>query len=163
MEYSSNNTGETAVIKGEFWTDGTSFIFRLADSPLSGTGDSPTAAFDSLMRSDKSVGGLSLRLRELACDQQGERVRAMVIRMAMIGLITFGIMGGTLVGSAALFPRVIADVADIATARLNKWVETMPPKTEESIARLLQRAGQLLRPSAAVCQESDQPSTTTPK
>ena len=163
MEHSSNSTGETAVIKSEFWTDGTSFIFRLADTPLSGTGDSPTAAFESLMRSDKSVGGLSLRLRELASDQQGEQVRATVIRMAVIGLIAFGIIGGTLVGSAALFPRVIADVTDITTARLSKWVETMPPSTEERIARLLQKAGDMLRPSAMVCSEPDQPVTTTPK
>ena len=163
MEYSSNSTGEVAVLKGEFWTDGTSFIFKLADTPLSGTGDSPAAAFENLMRSDKGAGGLSSRLRELARDQQGERVRAMVIRMAMIGFIAFGLMGGALVGSAALFPRVIADITDITTTRLNRWVETMPPSTEERIARLLQRTGELLRPSATVCHETEQPSTTIPR
>jgi hypothetical protein len=163
MEYSSNSTGEVAVLKGEFWTDGTSFIFKLADTPLSGTGDSPAAAFESLMRSDKGAGGLSSRLRELARDQQGERVRAMVIRMAMIGFITFGIIGGTLVGSAALMPRVIADVTEITTRQLNRWFETMPSSSEERIARLLQRTGELLRPSATVCDDPEQSLKTTPR
>ena len=95
---------DLSVIQGDFFTDGGKFIFRLAGTSLSGVGDTPTAAFDDLMRVEAATAPLSTRMRELARDQQGEKVRAEIVRMSMIGLIVFGVVGGALAASVALAP-----------------------------------------------------------
>jgi len=102
--------GDPSIVRGDFFTDGKTFVFRLADTPLSGVGDTPSAAFQDLMRVDAEAASLSARLRDLSRDQQGERVRAEIIRMSMIALIVFGVAGGAVAASAALMPRVLADI-----------------------------------------------------
>jgi hypothetical protein len=151
VQKSSHERG-VDVIEGEFSTDGRTFIFRLAGTPLSGVGNTPAAAFDDLMRADASAGGLPQRLRELARDQQGETVRATVIRIVMVCLIVFGVVGGSLVVAAALLPRVVADATVTTADRLSNWIDKMPPSAEERISKVLQRLGGLMRGSDPACQ-----------
>src|SRR5262245_14992127 len=106
MQVDKAQKGEIEVIKGEFCTDGKTFILTLAGTPLSGTGATASAAFENLMRTEASAGALSQRLKELARDQQGEQVRATVIRSSLMALIIFGVVAGTLVVTAAMVPRV---------------------------------------------------------
>lgn len=125
------------VVQGEFFTDGESFVFRLAGTPLSGTGPSPQAAYDDLLRVRSASSGLVDRLQALAREQAGEKVRATVIRWSMAALIVFGVVGGALAGGLAMAPAAITAVTDAGGSRLIAWVEDMPPATERKIARLL--------------------------
>jgi hypothetical protein len=151
MSSNSSDQGNVDLINGEFFTDGRTFVFRLAGTPISGTGNTAAAAFEDLMRAEASTGALTQRLKELARDQQGEVVRATVVRSAMVGLVALGIVAGALFGAAAMLPRVVASVTDSTTARLNNWLEQMPPTTRERIAEIVQRASSLARPSDAAC------------
>ncbi len=63
------------------------------------------------MRTEASAASLSQRLKELARDQQGEQVRSTVIRSSMVALTVLGVVAGIMVVTAAMLPRVVADVA----------------------------------------------------
>lgn len=140
MSESHENKVSSGLIKGDFFTDGRSYVFRLTGTPLSGIGATPSEAFDDLMRVNAACGGLAQKLEELAREQHGETVRAAVVRMTMIGLIAFGVTGGALVGAAALAPRVVGDITEIFTHRLGHWLDTMSPTQREGLARLTQDA-----------------------
>jgi hypothetical protein len=55
----------------------------------------------------------------------------------MGALIAFGVVGGALAGGLALAPMAIAGVVDSSTARLETWVENLPPATEQKLSRLM--------------------------
>lgn len=99
------------VIRGEFHTDGETFVFTLAGTPLSGVGATPQAAFDALMRVEAQAGALPERLRDLAREQAGAAERASLIRLVGVLVVGLTIVGGALGGAAALAPRVAADIA----------------------------------------------------
>jgi hypothetical protein len=134
---------EIDLIRGDFVTDGTTFVLRLAGTPFSGVGHSAAAAFEDLIRIDREAAPLSDRLRELARDQQGEKVRSTMIRTAMIGLIVFGVIGGALFGAAAMLPRVLADVSETTITQLARWIEDMPADKQERLSRAIARIGVL--------------------
>jgi hypothetical protein len=94
----NQSKGAADVVCGEFHTDGATFVFRLAGLPISGAGPSPQAAFDDLMAAQARAGDLQDKLRAIARDQQGEEVRATLIRMIMIWLIALTLIGGLLAG-----------------------------------------------------------------
>ena len=137
-------TNESAVVQGEFFTDGTKFIFRLAGLPYSGVGDSPSAAFDDLMRVERQGAPLTSILRQHARDLEGEATRKLIIRWVSIGLIVFAILAGTLVATAALLPKVVADVGGMALTHLSHSLDTMSPEREAEIARAAHRLHVLL-------------------
>lgn len=112
-----NATNKGKVIGGQFHTDGEKFIFTLADTPLSGIGNSPAAAFDDLMRVTEQAGDLPDRLRELAREQAGAAERASLIRLIGAILVGLTIAGGMLGGALVLAPQVIADVVDTINAK----------------------------------------------
>ena len=120
-----NPKNETAIIQGEFLSDGKTFVFRLAGTPFSGVGKTASAAFDDLMRVEAETAPLSTLIRERARDLEGETVRATIVRMTMIGLIVFAVLGGAIVGTAALVPRVVSDVGGVALTRLAKSVDNI--------------------------------------
>lgn len=105
------------VIRGRFHTDGETFVFVLEDTPLSGLGATPQAAFDDMMRVKAEAGALTERFRELARDQAGAAERASLLRLAGAALVGLTIVGGALGGAVALAPRVIADIVDTVNAR----------------------------------------------
>jgi hypothetical protein len=139
MKDGLNGKRELNLIKGDFVTDGETFVFRLAGTPLSGVGKSAAAAFEDLMRVTGETAPLADRLRELARDQQDEKVRATVIRMAMVGLIVFGVVGGALFGAAAIVPRVVVDTSELAVTQLSLWIKNMPAEKQETLSRALER------------------------
>ncbi len=111
------STDKRRVIRGEFHTDGERFIFTLADTPVSGIGDTPGSAFDDLMRATEQAGNLPDRLRELAREQAGSAERASLMRLIGAALIGLTIAGGILGGALALAPQVIADVVDTINSK----------------------------------------------
>jgi hypothetical protein len=129
------------IIKGEFFTDGATFVFRLNGTPFSGTGDTPGAAFDNLLQTKAAAGALPERLAEFEREQDGERVRAALIRTSGIGIIVLGLFGGLIFGTAAMLPRVVGNVTDMTTQRLSNWIDNMPPATEQRLAGFLQKIG----------------------
>jgi hypothetical protein len=135
---------EPAVVQGEFFTDGTKFIFRLAGLPYSGVGDSPSAAFEDLMRVERQGAPLTSILRQHARDVEGEATRKLIIRWVSIGLIIFAILAGSLVATAALLPKVVADVGGTALTHLSHSLDTMSPEREAEISRAAQRLHKLL-------------------
>jgi hypothetical protein len=137
---------ESSLIKGNFVTDGETFVFRLAGTPISGIGKSATAAFEDLVRVSGDAAPLADRLRELARDQEDEKVRATVIRMAMVGLIVLGVVGGALFGAAAIFPRVVADTSELTIRQLSRWVQDMPIEKQEELSRAIARIMALGQP-----------------
>jgi hypothetical protein len=158
MRVNAANKGDIEVIRGEFCTDGKTFILTLAGTPLSGTGGTASAAFEDLVRTDVSTGALSQRLKELARDQQGEQVRATVIRSSLTALTVFGVVAGIMVVTAAMLPRVMVDVAAVTVSRLNAWADNMPPDHQKRISELLQRFGNLH--TAGACSAPDRSGTT---
>jgi hypothetical protein len=130
---------EMNLIKGDFVTDGETFVFRLAGTPLSGVGNSAATAFDDLVRVSGETVPLADRLRELARDQQDEKVRATVIKFAMVGLIIFGVIGGALFGAAAILPRVVADTSETTVTQIASWIENMPVEKQERLSRAMGR------------------------
>ncbi len=147
--------GEVEVLQGDFFFDGKTYVFRLSGTLLSGIGETPTAAFEDLMRVEAKTAPLSSRMRELARDQQGEKVRAEIIRMAMIGLIVFGVVGGSLAASAALAPKVIADIGSLAAGKVINSIDNMTPEREAALATRLRRINGLVSAPAgeAKCPE----------
>jgi hypothetical protein len=135
---------ESAIVQGEFFTDGTKFIFRLAGLPYSGVGDTPSAAFEDLMRVERQGAPLTSVLRQHARDLEGEAVRKTIIRWVAVGLIVFAVLAGGLVGTAALLPRVVADVGGLALTHLSHSLDTMSPEREAEIARAANRLHKLL-------------------
>jgi hypothetical protein len=139
-----NAKREPAIVQGEFFTDGTKFIFRLAHLPYSGVGDSPSAAFEDLMRVEQQSAPLTSILRQHARDLEGEATRKLIIRWVSIGLIVFAILAGGLVATAALLPKVIADVGGMAITHVSHSLDTMSPEREAELSRAAQRLHKLL-------------------
>ncbi len=149
MAETHNEKSQSEMITGEFVTDGKTFVFRLKGTPLSGSGDSASAAFDALMRADATAGDLSRKLKDLAREQEGEALRTTLVRWSMIGLIVFGAVGGALIAGAAMAPKVAADVADSTSTRLVSSFEHMSPTAEDKLSRLLQRLDAMMGDSRA--------------
>jgi hypothetical protein len=105
------------VVRGEFFTDGKTFVLRLEGTPLSGVGPTAQAAFDDLKRAQGTAGDFTEKLKLLAKDQQGEQVRAALIRSFATWLIALTLVGGFAAGMAAVAPRLAADFSD-ATIRM---------------------------------------------
>lgn len=130
---------KSSAISGDFVTDGDTFIFRLKGTPLSGVGQSASAAFDDLTRVMGETEPLIARLRDLERDQQGENVRASIVKMSMLGLIVFGVIGGALFGTAALLPRIIADTGETVMTKTADWLENMPEEKQQRLSKALAR------------------------
>jgi len=128
-----------SVIRGEFFSDGATFVMRLADTPISGIGQSPAQAYDDLLRASAAAGDLPARLAHLAKEQRGEQVRAAVIRTTMTALIAFGVVGGAIAGAVTVAPAVIADIVQASAGKLAAWAETMPPETEEKLKQAIKQ------------------------
>jgi hypothetical protein len=65
----------------------------------------------------------------------------------MIGLFLFGIVGGALVVTVTLVPKVVADVSVTSIKSLSHWIEEMPAEKQEKLSHALQRIGNLVRGS----------------
>jgi hypothetical protein len=152
------DTNEDSVIKGEFFTDGKTFILQLADSPLAGVGTTAQEAFQNLIDSRSDAAGLSSRIRALAREQQGERVRAGIVRTVMGGLIAVGIIAGAIIVTAAIAPRVVSEIAVSASMKL---IDRITPEREEKLARALQHLRALVdgTDKAGAPPQSAQPAT----
>lgn len=135
---------ESAIVQGEFFTDGKKFIFRLAGLPYSGVGDTPSAAFEDLMRVERQGAPLTTVLRQHARDLEGEATRKQIIRWVSIGLIIFAIVAGGLVATAALLPKVVADVGNMAITHISQSLDTMSPEREAELTRAAHRLHKLL-------------------
>jgi hypothetical protein len=154
---------DEALVRGEFFTDGKKFVFRLAGMPLSGVGDTASAAFKDLMRAEAETAPLSARLRALARDQAGEAARAQIVRLAAIALILLGIAGGTLAASAALAPSVITDLGALATAKVVDSMETLTPEREAALRKVVRRLGGIMGVSGRdIGCPTTQPATGSP-
>ncbi len=140
----SGGSDDAALIRGEFVTDGKKFIFRSAGMSLSGVGDTPSAAFADLMRAEAETAPLSTRMQALARDQEGETVRAGIIRLAAITLILLAVVGGALATSAALAPSVITDLGALATSKLVDSIEHLTPQREAALRQAVQRLGGII-------------------
>jgi hypothetical protein len=162
MNAPPDNPDEAEVIKGDFFTDGKTFILRLADTPLSGTGATAQEAFENLMSTQQSAGALTGRIKALARDQQGETLRTAIIRMTLAGLIVFGVIGGALVTAASMAPKVAADIATSTAVGLINWLDGLTPAREEKLTILLKRVRTLLGEPEA-CQPSTSPDAAPPK
>lgn len=134
---------EADVIRGDFVTDGRTFILRLADTPLSGVGTTPQEAFDNLLAAQSAAGELPRRLSALAREQAGEQVRARIIQLAMIALIVLGVAGGATVSAAAMAPKVAATLIDTTIASFDTWLDTMPAERERKLSAVLTRVDAL--------------------
>lgn len=93
-KYKLSNAFHMPVVEGDFFTDGQTFLVRLRDTPLCGTGRTLDAAFADLMRVLEASGDFAGRLREMAQEQRSERLRASLLRMTAWVLIVFGVLGG---------------------------------------------------------------------
>lgn len=125
------------VIRGTFHTDGATFVFTLADVPLSGVGETPQAAFDDLMAAQARAGDLPARLQALAREQQGAGDRRTIVRLIGIGLIALTVIGGALGGAVALAPRVVADVARTTLDKVNEWASELTPEERRNLREIL--------------------------
>lgn len=135
---------DAALVQGEFFSDGKTFVFRLAGTPFSGVGDTPSAAFEDLMRVDAQTRPLSVLIRDRARDQQGDAVRATIVRTAMIGLIVLAVLGGAIAATASILPSVVADIGGAALTHLADSVDTMSPKRQAEISRVADRINKLI-------------------
>ena len=143
------------IIKGEFVTNGETFIFRLAGTPLSGIGTSPQDAFANLVRAESAAGPLPTQIQALAREQQGETVRASVIRTTMAGLIFLAVVGGALLTAAGMMPRVATQASTALMTAMNSWLDNLTPSQEEKVAAILQRVRTILQADA--CQKPQTP------
>jgi len=125
------------VIRGTFHTDGKTFVFTLADVPLSGVGATPQAAFDDLMAAQARAGDLPARLEAMAREQHGAGDRRTIVRLIGIGLIALTVIGGTLGGAVALAPRVVADVARTTLDKVNEWASELTPEERRNLRDIL--------------------------
>jgi hypothetical protein len=151
MKRAFDGPDNAQVIKGEFFTDGKTFIFRLADTPLSGIGATAEEAFANLIKAQSAADALSSRIRALALEQQDEKVRASLIRMIMVGLIALGVVGGALVTAAGMVPKITSDVSASMIAGLNSWLEELTPAREKKLDAVLHRVRTLLSDSKEEC------------
>lgn len=125
------------VIRGAFHTDGKTFVFTLADVPLSGVGATPQAAFDDLMAAQARAGDLPARLEALAREQHGAGDRRTIVRLIGIGLIALTVIGGALGGAVALAPRVVADIARTTLDKVNEWASELTPEERRNLRDIL--------------------------
>lgn len=137
MPKPAENANEAQVIRGEFFTDGSTYIFRLAGLPVSGTGATPQAAYDDMLRAQAASGDLPRQLRLIAREQQGEQVRATLVRTSLFGLIALTLVGGLAAGLVALAPRVAADMTQATISAMHGGVT---PETRAELSTLLQGA-----------------------
>lgn len=155
-----NGTSErTAIIKGEFVTNGEKFVFRLADTPLSAVGGSAQEAFANLLKAEAAAGSLSSQIRLLAREQKGENARATVVRMTMAGLIAMAIVGGALVTAAGMAPRIASEATTALLVRINSWIDTLTPGRQEKLISLLQRVRAAVHDDEQTCPRSDKPAS----
>lgn len=106
-----SKTTANSLVRGEFHTDGSGFVFTLSDTPFSGYGKTAQDAYDNLVNTIDDAGDLPDRLRELAKDQASAVERAALLRLAGVFLIALTVAGGLLGGAMALAPQVIADIS----------------------------------------------------
>lgn len=144
MSETTTAGSDTQLICGEFVTDGKHFVLRLKGTPLSGTGETASQAFEELMRAEASAGPLAQRLKQLSREQEGEQLRVTLVRWLLIALIAFGGIGGAVVAGLAMAPKVLADVAQSSASRVGAALENMSPEAEQKLSRLLQRLDKML-------------------
>jgi hypothetical protein len=126
-----------SVVRGAFHTDGNTFVFTMADVPLSGVGATPQAAFDDLMAAYARAGALPARLEAMSREQAGAADRRMIVKLIGIGLIALTVIGGALGGAVALAPRVVADVAQTTLEKVNEWAGELTPEERRSLRDIL--------------------------
>jgi hypothetical protein len=149
---------DPGVIRGELFTDGTTFIITLAGTPLSGTGASADAAYADLMRASDAAGDLRGRLEAMAREQQGEIVRATVIRWIMIALICFGVVGGALAGAAAIAPSIAVNMTEAGAKTLSRYAKSKP-EAFKTLSSLLGHSSGLPASAAPAAPASSAPSS----
>jgi hypothetical protein len=128
---------DDGVIRGEFFTDGKTFILRLADTPLSGVGATVQEAFDNLASNHAAAATLPSRIRALAREQQSESARVAIIRIIMAGLIAVGIVAGAIITTAAIAPRVMTEMA---TSAIDGLSAEGAERLAKSLRRIMDRA-----------------------
>jgi hypothetical protein len=156
MPRKQGETDGPEVVRGEFFTDGETFILRLADTPLSATGATADEAFAALLSVRSSAGALPARLALLAREQQGEIVRAKIIQMSAVALIVLGVAVGTLISAVAIGPRVASEMVQVMAARADKWLDSMPPERVAKLSVVLRKVDALTDGDAT------QPAATQP-
>jgi hypothetical protein len=128
---------DDGVIRGEFFTDGKTYILRLADTPLSGVGATAKEAFDNLASNQAMAATLPSRIRTLAREQQSESTRVAIIRTIMAGLIAVGIVAGAIITTAAIAPRVMTEMA---TSAIDGLSAEGAEKLAKSLRKIMDRA-----------------------
>jgi hypothetical protein len=128
---------DEGVIRGEFFTDGKTYILRLGDTPLSGVGATAQEAFENLASNHAAAATLPAQIRALAREQQSESTRVGIIRVIMGGLIAVGIVAGAIITTAAIAPRVLSEMTANA-------IDGLSPEREEKLAKSLQRLRALM-------------------
>jgi hypothetical protein len=135
---------EASVIRAELLTDGETFILRLSDVPISGTGATAQEAFVNMMAARSQAGALPERIERLAREQQGEKVRAGIIRTTLAGLIIIGVIGGALVTAVGMAPKVAGDLAIGMAAATSRWLDELTPAQEEKLGQMARRLRTIL-------------------
>jgi hypothetical protein len=135
------------VIRGEFCTDGRTFVFNLKDTPLSGIGATPQEAFDDLLLVEAKAGTLPHRLAELAREQADAAQSASLVRIVVIGLVALTIVGGALGGAVALAPRVASDILATTLQKVDGWLAGLSPEARRSISSILHPPAEGQRPA----------------
>lgn len=132
-----SNMVNESVVRGAFHTDGKTFVFSMADVPLSGVGATPQAAFDDLMAAYARAGDLPARLEAMSREQAGASDRRAIIKLIGIGMIALTVIGGALGGAVALAPRVVADVAQTTLEKVNEWASELTPEERRNLRDIL--------------------------
>jgi hypothetical protein len=132
-----SNMVNESVVRGAFHTDGKTFVFTMADVPLSGVGATPEAAFDDLMAAYARAGDLPARLEAMSREQVGAADRRAIIKLIGIGMIALTVIGGALGGAVALAPRVVADVAQTTLEKVNEWASELTPEERRNLRDIL--------------------------
>jgi len=122
MQPADDAVGTT--VKGQFTTNGRVFIFSLPDVPISGVGDTPNAAYESLTQAIAAAGDLPAALRRISEDQRQEASVQSLARWTAGGLIAIGIIGGTIAAGFAIAPAILTDIAETG---LQKSKPSDPP------------------------------------
>lgn len=132
-----SNMVNGSVVRGAFHTDGKTFVFTMADVPLSGVGATPQAAFDDLMAAYARAGDLPARLEAISREQAGAADRRAITKLIGIGMIALTVIGGALGGAVALAPRVVADVAQTTLEKINDWASELTPEERRNLRDIL--------------------------
>jgi len=140
-----------SVIRGEFFSDGATFVLKLADTPLSGAGASPDKAYENLLKATADAGDLTVRLKRLARDQQDERTRQTLIRSLMTSLVVLGVIGGGIIVSAGFLPKIFAEAHLGPADQLTRMLDNLDPDRERKLAGVLTRLDALVARPAAAC------------